>query len=254
MKSCIFVDGENFRYAIKNLFSPRLFDEKDYLPKNADWTKFYDKIVQKVEGASLHIERLTRVRTYWYVVDGVDTYPLVSGKHFVEEKFHNRHRDKIQNLRASGGMTDALEELKVRKEKITRRFEGFQNFQRGIAKHHNSIEFRRSGAIGYDLFTKRLGKEKTVDVNLGVDLLLLKDVYDVAILVSGDQDYLPAVQAVKNLGKTVINIAFETREGKLLPGGARRLNETTDWNLALQYEEFAAMMNLSTEINGKNGV
>ena len=249
MKSCVFVDGENLRYTIKNLFSPHRFDEKDYLPKNADWTKFYDNIVQKVEDSSSHIERLTRIRTYWYVVDGVDTHPQVSGKHSVGDKFRNHYRAKIQKHFPHGEVGDVVSELKERKDKIARRFEGFKVVQRGIASRHNSIEFRRSGAINYDLFTKNLGQEKTVDVNLGVDLLLLKDVYDIAILVSGDQDYLPAVQAVKNLGKAVINIAFKTREGKLLPGGARRLNETTDWNLALEYDEFAALMNLPSPGN-----
>jgi hypothetical protein len=36
----------------------------------------------------------------------------------------------------------------------------------------------------------------------------------------GDQNYVPAVQAVKDLGKRVINICFSTKNGNLLPGGS----------------------------------
>jgi hypothetical protein len=59
-------------------------------------------------------------------------------------------------------------------------------------------------------------------VNLAVDMVTLHPNYDLAIIVSGDQDYVPAAQAVKNLGKSVVNVAFLARSGLLLPGGAAR--------------------------------
>jgi len=52
--------------------------------------------------------------------------------------------------------------------------------------------------------------EKGVDVQLAVDLVRYgaKDNYDVAIVVSGDGDYAPAVEAVKDFGHNVINAFF----------------------------------------------
>ena len=52
--------------------------------------------------------------------------------------------------------------------------------------------------------------EKGVDIMVATDLLKLAwdDLYDVAILVSGDGDFAYAVQAVKNLGKHVEIAAF----------------------------------------------
>ena len=52
--------------------------------------------------------------------------------------------------------------------------------------------------------------EKGVDVNLAVDLVRFgaKRLYDVAILVSGDGDYAPAVNAVKDMGLHVENAFF----------------------------------------------
>ena len=52
--------------------------------------------------------------------------------------------------------------------------------------------------------------EKGVDIMLATDLLQLawNDIYDTAVLVSGDGDFAYAVQAVKNLGKHVEVAAF----------------------------------------------
>lgn len=52
--------------------------------------------------------------------------------------------------------------------------------------------------------------EKGVDVQLAVDLVRFgaKINYDIAIIVSGDGDYSPAVEAVKDMGLNVINAFF----------------------------------------------
>jgi uncharacterized LabA/DUF88 family protein len=67
-----------------------------------------------------------------------------------------------------------------------------------------------------------------VDVKLATDLLKLYDIYDAGIIVSGDGDYVPAVQVVKDWGKHIVNESFLKKTGGLLPGGARRLNQSAD--------------------------
>jgi hypothetical protein len=114
----------------------------------------------------------------------------------------------------------------------------------GISTKHRFIEFRKAGAIQYNLFDSKFGPEKAVDVKLGTDMIMLKDIYDIAVIVSGDQDYVPAVKAVKDFGKHVVNVSFETRGGKLLPGGAWRLNQLTDWSLKIPYADFKGFLNL----------
>lgn len=54
--------------------------------------------------------------------------------------------------------------------------------------------------------------EKGIDIMLAVDLLQFarNNSYDVAVLVSGDADFVYALQAVKNLGKYVEVACFET--------------------------------------------
>jgi uncharacterized LabA/DUF88 family protein len=54
--------------------------------------------------------------------------------------------------------------------------------------------------------------EKGIDVMLVTDLLQFaqSDLYDVAVLVSGDSDFAYALQAVKNMGKYVEVACFES--------------------------------------------
>lgn len=52
--------------------------------------------------------------------------------------------------------------------------------------------------------------EKGVDVTLAVDMVALaySNVFDIAILVSGDADFVPAIRAVQDFGKKVTNVCF----------------------------------------------
>jgi len=60
--------------------------------------------------------------------------------------------------------------------------------------------------------------EKGIDIMLATDLLSFawKDLYDVAILVSGDGDFVYALQAVKNAGKHVEMAYFGSNVSKSL--------------------------------------
>ena len=62
--------------------------------------------------------------------------------------------------------------------------------------------------------------EKGVDVMIAIDLVrnAYEDLYDTAILVSGDGDFYPAIQAVKDLGKHVEVAAFDSN---ISPDAAR---------------------------------
>ena len=54
--------------------------------------------------------------------------------------------------------------------------------------------------------------EKGVDVMMATDLVVgaFRDVYDTAIVVSGDGDFYPAMQAAKDLGKHIEVVAFDS--------------------------------------------
>jgi len=240
-RACVFVDGENFRHTICDLFTS--FDRTQYLPRRADWAKFYDWLVSKVHLAG------ERVRTYWYVVEHMDFFPyrFPDPERETTDLRQLLSRDRrlgreVQGLQG-GELVDRMrrivERLRSRQERMQRRFDGWTAIHNGIAMRHRAIEFRPAGAIRYNLFDDSFGREKAVDVMLATDLIVLRDIYDIAVIVSGDQDYVPAVKKVKDFGRSVVNVAFERRDGRLLPGGARRLNQVTDWSVSVSYEDFA---------------
>ena len=232
---CVFIDGENFRKTIQGLFPE--FDKEEYLPKNADWTSFFDYLVAECFGNTAE-----RLRCYWYVTAELDhTYiqhPQKDRAKFIKRLEGSHYESQINQL----SDVEIYKELpKIHTavwayvDKVKKRFNIQRDIQNAIGRNAKGIEFRRNGSLKLDPFTGKFLGEKGVDVALGVDLLKLKDIYDCAILVSGDQDYVPAVQAVKDCGKEVFNVSFKTRTGELLPGGARRLNDITDHNLQVDF-------------------
>lgn len=56
----------------------------------------------------------------------------------------------------------------------------------------------------------KASREKGIDILLGADMIKggFEDKYDVALLLSGDADFIPAIELIKELGKEVINIHF----------------------------------------------
>jgi uncharacterized LabA/DUF88 family protein len=246
---CIFVDGENLRHSICDLFTQ--FNEFNYLPKSAEWDKFFDWIAQQVSD-----DKIERVRTYWYVVENIDFSPfelnrarkdLVS----LEKIFSKRPKLKAElskttsDVEKSKILNEIADDLEKRENEMQKRFNGWTSLQDKIEYSFKSIEFRRAGSIRYNLYDKELGSEKSVDVKLATDLIRLKDIYDIAVIVSGDQDYVPAVDAIKDFGKHVVNVSFVKEDGYMLPVGARRLNQSTDCSLEIKHSDFKKYLKIS---------
>ena len=246
---CVFVDGENFRHSIEALF-PQDINKYDYLPKKADWASLFDWLVKEATGGEG-----SRLRAYWYVVGSVDFYPYKLPKfdrdpdslRIVLAK-HDSFRNELESL-AGAERLEAMRRmskmLTSRQETFQSRFRGWHVIQDGISIRHRAVEFRRAGTIGYNLFRKKLGPEKAVDVNLAADLITLREIYDIALIISGDQDYVPAVQVVKDAGKEIVNVSFLTPDGDVLPGGARRLSIMTDSCIEVGHDRLKSYLALS---------
>ena len=248
---CLFVDGENFRHSIIGLFASA-FQSANYLPRNAQWAALFDWIASRVSDDAY------RLRAYWYVIEHLDCSPYglenLARNHSRADSVIRAHRPYAEELDGisddaarSQRVRSIIATLQERQDRMRRRFDSWTAIQNGIARTQEAIEFRRAGGIRYNLFDSTFGEEKAVDVNLACDMVALKDIYDVAVILSGDQDYVPAVRIVKNAGKRVVNVAFRARNGSLLPGGARRLNETADRSLIIGYADLANYLNLPAQ-------
>ena len=89
-----------------------------------------------------------------------------------------------------------------------RRGTAYQEQQKFLATLYNTPYLEV--CLGISKYRGDVLVEKGVDIMMATDLLQFayRDLYDVAVLVSGDADFAYAMQAAKNLGKHVEVMAF----------------------------------------------
>lgn len=244
---CVFVDGENFRFSLASLFSDDSygFTVQDYLP-NTNWHDFFQSMCGR-PGWDLS-------RVYWYVTREIDFWPYRIPHDWQEKRNFLERNRIIARLNEQGfdfsngreGLRQAEGELRNRRQTIQRRADGWHKIQAAIERQYDQIQFQRVGSIRYDLVQRSFGNEKGVDTQLATDMIALSNNYDVALLVSGDADYIPPVSAVKNLGKLVYSVSFLTADGTKLPGGAWRLERSVDGQIELPFEQVSERLGIST--------
>ena len=195
------------------------------------------------------------MRVYWYVTREIDYWPYKIPFAWEAKRHFLRGQGIIKRLTDQGctlsegnaGLKDAEEELRRRRQTIQKRADGWQAIHTSIEHRYDQIQFQRFGTIRYDLVQRSFGTEKGVDTQLATDLIALSSIYDVALLVSGDADYIPPVSAVKNIGKLVYSVSFLTADGAKLPGGAWRLERSVDGQIELQFEEVRKRLGIDQE-------
>ena len=83
-----------------------------------------------------------------------------------------------------------------------------------LEEYWRAIEVQEDMHLGFGALRglKRKARQKGVDVQLAVDMLVgaFGGVYDVAVLVAGDADFVPVVEEVKRRGVMVV-VAAESR-------------------------------------------
>jgi len=219
------------------------YKEKNYLPKT-DWRRFYNHIASLAFNSEL-------LRTYWYTVAKIIFKPNAKEDKNVPNDTGSPAKTKLESIILRYGSEDqkkdfagATKRICSRQEEMQKRFDGWKKQEDGIAFNSECLEFRRAGMIKFNLLEDKFETEKEVDVQLATDLLEFRNIYDVAILISGDQDFTPAVKVIKNHGKRVVNVSFTTRGGKLLPGGAYVLNQICDKTLIIDYHKLAELLSI----------
>jgi len=89
-------------------------------------------------------------------------------------------------------------------------------------KNNKQTKFlKKLESFGYTLRVKqikRYGKRQKAncDVDLTMDMLLLKDNYERAVVLTGDGDFFPLFEYLKKQGKDIIIIAFARRTAREL--------------------------------------
>jgi uncharacterized LabA/DUF88 family protein len=223
LRTVIFVDGQNFK---KNLQEFRFLptptqthpDTKDYRldEKHFLWGEFFTDIMKKFSSTTGYEHRL--IRTYWYNAESVSPF-------YIDKK-------RIQTVisRYQGKMPEINEALIIElahkwydREKKNF-FECRDRVYDVIQKTVDFIEFKYVGQYKlnpyqvhrfdkdvttgqYVYFGTREG-EKGVDVGIAIDMASKINGFDVAILLSGDADFHPAVRYLKEGLKQVYQFSI----------------------------------------------
>ena len=191
-RAVAFIDGQNIHNALKSIG----LQEKDL-----NWERVF---------AAILAENHELVRAYWYHIAQVSDYdwiPAKAGRYcppgmdeetFLEEsrEWHRHEQERIRSLQ--------------------------RTVHRQIMLDYDYIEFRYTGILKVNPYRRERLGEKGLDVGMAVDMVAKMDHYDSAILVSGDYDFAPAVQVLKDRLKRVYQVTIERGGRGTIPRSSSR--------------------------------
>ena len=222
LRTVLFIDGRNFKYNLRAFQFQSLeevekgegryysLDEKHFL-----WQEFFLGILEKFNKTTNFAYRLVRV--YWYNAESMRPFEI--SERWVQsvlrdysEKFPDLDRDKLIFL-AKQWYEREREYFYRAKEQI----------YEGIQRKTDFLEFKYTGEYvvqpfrvyrfeqredGTFFYQGTREGEKGVDVGITVDMIAKMTNYDVAVLVSGDADFIPAVCYLKDNLKQVYQFSI----------------------------------------------
>jgi len=190
-RAIVFVDGNNWYHALRAIGIPG-FGQLDLskisrkLVRHRDWqgTRYYIGQVERAASARLYSDQ----RRFLARIQGSDARISVHLGRLEARQIENAVAGELEQLL---GSLPVRIDRRVYRELVA------------LARRH-----RRSTIM----------VEKAVDVMLAVDLVILaeRNQFDVAFLLSGDGDFIPAVEAVRALGKKVLGVS-PSHGGRLGP-------------------------------------
>jgi uncharacterized LabA/DUF88 family protein len=246
----VFIDGENFLFSIRKLYRAE-FDRGDYLPRNASWGWFFGKIAQELNASEFSVR--------WYVINELDYHPHADWIHEPWETLMEKFRDEaileeLGRKTTIKGKRRAVENLRnlcqEAQQVMQSRLAEWHGMQDAISAEHPFVKFYRPGWQPCFLPDRRLGREKGVDIGLAVDLIHQLPNYDLAVLFSGDGDYVPAIDIGKTYGKEIALMEFEFRTGEALRGTSRRLRGRADTIINVPFQDLATFLGIQLGADG----
>ncbi len=174
-RAVLFIDGSNFYHALK---SNNLYDLFDY-------GNFFKELSKKYR-----IEK-----AYYY--DALKNIDIEPQRYSGQQSFHTRLTKEIPIIT-----------FRTRPLRYIRGNELIDQ-ARKKAKFCKECDAKIPSFLA-DAHLSKLSKEKGIDIMLVTDMVqgAFQNRYDVALLATGDADFVPAVQLVQNLKKEVVNLHF----------------------------------------------
>src|SRR3989344_3783187 len=173
-KAIFFFDANNWYHNVKKYFNPSEID------------------IQKLVKFLCDIKEYELVETRWYA-----SIPSISDG----EDIYYRHISYLENLEKKGVKVIRRKLQKLSNKEILKRKQETINNLDFCESCKNLAE-----ANFLDLADIKR-KEKGIDVWIGVDMLnlaIIEDKCDVCVLISGDADFVPALEILRNKGKEIL--------------------------------------------------
>jgi len=218
MRFAIFVDGSNLMGSFRHLNI-----------RVNEYQKFFDFVFhQSIDNWKKclypdHNRQCELKRVYWYGVGSIDDIDLSDPKtqsnlqgYFKQtgsvlksylaeaSKRHPGYTQEQIFLEAWKLCFDEFSEWYAKKKG---QIEKFNKFYYALKRDTDFIDVITSASWKVDLFRQTVN-EKGLDTTLAVDMVALRDNYDVAILISGDADNIPSLKYVKSQNKSVGVVEF----------------------------------------------
>jgi uncharacterized LabA/DUF88 family protein len=187
MRAIILIDADNFQNGLVNAAKRR------HQFRYVDWYKLNKFVIDYLKKNLQYADcSISHLRTYYYT--GKFTENLITR---MENSF-----EKLSDSDIKTSLKERIEKAKKSKE--------IQNTFLKLAKGYYFFEIRDK-PLQFSPSTLKIF-QKGVDVQLAVDLVefAYKDVFDIAVLLSGDIDLIECVRTTKNLGKHVVIFGDET--------------------------------------------
>ncbi|MDA8028181.1 MAG: NYN domain-containing protein [Nitrospiraceae bacterium] len=223
-KTVIFIDGQNFKkdlqkYRFKaaghNLPEYRL-DEKHF-----HWEEFFRQAILSISEQTRIPHRLLRV--YWYntqattplhrydraVRDIVDQYHdqfpdlLPSVVESLAQRWHQHQRDLLSRAKE-----EVFDDIQKRTSFLEFKYVG----QLVLRPYKVKEIVRDRDREGSFLYQGTVEGEKGVDIGITIDMISKMAHYDAAVLISGDTDFVPLIQYLKDALKLVYSLSLSRGE------------------------------------------
>jgi uncharacterized LabA/DUF88 family protein len=162
-------------------------------------------------------------RVYWYEVGAIDEWDLDAPqtRAFIQTQFNSARLVKADFMANAGkklatkdqkqiaeqAWADFYSECKSWYQDKKNTLDGMRRFHYGVMSGTDFIDIRAVAHWKVNFIDRGLS-EKGLDTALAVDMVALRENYDVAIVISGDADNLPGVQYVQEQNKMVGVVEF----------------------------------------------
>lgn len=245
-KISIFVDGEGFLDMLGSIFYKEEYD-RSFIPPKADWRGFFTAIAGSLGCDS--------VKVFWYSVDQVDFYPEGDWKTMSFEEAERKlkristAKKKLNNLSVEKDRKAVVNKFRYVILKNQKRMLSMlakrRELERKMVTGFPAIRMRKPGWQACSLLDSVMMSPKAIQGGMIADLFAESSNYDLAILLTGDGELVPAVDALSIMGKQFACLNLPVSGLRKPARVSRKLVDRMDFILDIPFVDMADFMGIN---------